>query len=258
MKVVICIKPVLGKYVDGTREGKTYKMNPYDMFALETILKKRKECGFNFQIVCISMASYSAINVLRQARSMGSDEVILINDPSFSGSDTYATSYILAKAIKKIGDVNFVICGEKTVDGETGQVFWQLTERLNYIGVKGVVEIQQIDNYSIKIVTIEGDKRKTIKCNYPLSISFLGYQPYTELINLRTMRKAMGERIEVLDAKTLDIELSKCGNIGSKTRVLKTKNLFSKREQKIIQGNLEKKVEFIMKSIYQNKEKYER
>ena len=42
MKVVICIKPVLGKYVDGTREGKTYKMNPYDMFALETILKKEK------------------------------------------------------------------------------------------------------------------------------------------------------------------------------------------------------------------------
>ena len=60
----------------------------------------------------------------------------------------------------------------------------------------------------------------------------MGYQPYTELINLRTMRKAMGERIEVLDAKTLDIELSKCGNIGSKTRVLKTKKFCFLRESK--------------------------
>lgn len=255
MKVAVCIKPVLEKYVDGTREGKTYKMNPYDMFALETILKKRKECEFNFRIIGISMASYSAIDVLRQARAMGADEVVLINDLAFSGSDTYVTSYILAKAIEKIGDVNFVICGEKSIDGETGQVFWQLTERLNYIGIRDVVEIQQIDNSYVKVIAVEGDKKETIKCNYPLSISFFGYQTYTELISLRNMRKVICENIQVWDAKSLDIELEKCGNKGSKTLVLKMKSLFTNRKQQLLTSNLENKVKFIIRTIYQNKDK---
>lgn len=255
MKIVICIKPVLEKYISGTNQSQAYKMNPYDMFSLEIILKIRKVSLADFQLICICMASNVAINVLRQARAMGVDKVILINDYAFAGSDTYATSYILSKAIEKIGDVDFVICGEKSVDGETGQVFWQLTERLGYTGLSGVMGIQQIECSSATVIVVEDSTRKMIKCGYPLAISFIGYQTYTDLINLRHLRKALSEDIEEWDSHSLDIDLNRCGIQGSKTQVIRTKSIFSKREGVFLTDNIENKVGFIINSIYQNKDK---
>lgn len=255
MKVVVFIKPVLEKYINGKIQGQTYKINPYDMYSLEKILEIRKENLNNFQLICICMGSNAAIDVLRQARAMGVDRVILISDSAFSGSDTYGTSYILSKAIDKIGDVDFIVCGEKSVDGETGQVFWQLTERLGYTGVNGVVEIQQVESSFARVIIEEDSKRKTIQCGYPLAISFLGYQTYTDFVSLRNLRKALGENIEVWDSNLLDIKLDKCGSRGSKTKVLRTKSVFSERERVLVTGNIINKVEFIMNTICRYKDK---
>lgn len=253
MKIVICIKPVLEKYVSGTLQNQTYKMNPYDMYALEKVLKTRKQSTADIQIICICMASKAAIDVLRQARAMGVDKVILISDKCFTGSDTYATSYILSKAIDKIGAVDLVICGEKSVDGETGQVFWQLTERLSYSGISGVVELQQINSSAISIIKEEGSKRAKIRCGYPFAMSFAGYLTFTDLISLRHLRQASSENIEVWDSQSMNIDLDKCGMHGSKTQVLRTNSIFSKREGVLCTGNTANKAEFILKSIYQNK-----
>lgn len=255
MKIVVCIKPVLEKYINGTNQGHAYKMNPYDMFALDKILKIRNARLADFQLICICMASNTAIDVLRQARAMGVDKVILVNDHGFSGSDTYATSYILSKAIDKIGGVDFLVCGEKSVDGETGQVFWQLIERLGYTGLGEVVGIQQINSSFVRVIIEENSTRKIIRCKYPLAISFVGYQTYTDLISLRHLRKALNEEIETWDSQSLVVDLDKCGSCGSKTQVISTKSIFSKREGLFLTGNIEEEAKFIINSIYKNKDK---
>ncbi len=68
------------------------------------------------------MGPKSAQTALKEALAMGADEAVLLNDRSFAGSDTLATSLILSAALKKLKKFDLVICGEKAVDGDTGQV----------------------------------------------------------------------------------------------------------------------------------------
>ena len=68
------------------------------------------------------MGPKMAVDALRKCVSYGADDAILITDRVFAGSDTLATSYALASAIRTIGKeqpVDMVFCGKQTIDGDT-------------------------------------------------------------------------------------------------------------------------------------------
>lgn len=109
MKTLVCIKqvpetnrvnvdPVTGVLM---RDGVDSKMNPYDLYALETALKLREEKGGT--ITVISMGPPQAEAVIREAFAMGADAGILLSDRKFGGADVLATSYTLSQGIKKAG-----------------------------------------------------------------------------------------------------------------------------------------------------------
>ncbi len=134
MKIVVCIKHVL-RYMaydaSGTRadrESVPGTINPNDRTAIERALE-RKERGD--EIICLSMGPPAAAESLREALAMGVDRAILLCDPAFAEADTLATSYPLSKAVEKIGSVDLILCGSRTVDSETGHVGPQLAEMLN-------------------------------------------------------------------------------------------------------------------------------
>ncbi len=102
------------------REGVEAIVNPLDLYAIETAIQLREQLGG--EIIGISMGPPKAITALREAMAMGIDSAVLVSDSAFAGSDTWATSYILAEAIKRTGDFSLVICGERATDGDTGQV----------------------------------------------------------------------------------------------------------------------------------------
>lgn len=151
MKIIVLIKqvPDMGKVKFDSdkgvidRKSAGAEINPFDLNALETALQIKEKIGAT--VITISMGPTSAENGLRETIARGGDEAILINDRSFGGADTKATSRTLSAAIKKVGKYDLIIAGEKTVDGDTGQVGAQVAEYLDIPHISYVNAIEEIE-----------------------------------------------------------------------------------------------------------------
>src|SRR5574341_178212 len=102
------------------RDGVPSIINPYDRYAIEEALRLREKHGG--MVTAVTMGPPQAAEALKEAVSLGADEVVLISDRAFAGADTWATSYALAKGIRKIGSYDLVIAGKQAIDGDTAQV----------------------------------------------------------------------------------------------------------------------------------------
>jgi electron transfer flavoprotein beta subunit len=127
MNIIVCVKQVPDstrvkvdpKTSTLIRAGVPSILNPYDHFALCQALKIKKTMGAN--ITVLSMGPRQANGVIRLALALGADKGVLLCDRAFAGSDTWATSYALATAIRKIGSYDLILCGQMAIDGDTAQ-----------------------------------------------------------------------------------------------------------------------------------------
>ena len=157
MKIIVCIKQVPGSSevqidpVTGNliRDGKNAKMNPYDLFNLETALRIREEKGGT--IKAITMGPPQAKAVLNEALWMGADDAMLLTDRKFGGADVVATSYTLSQGIRRLGEFDLIICGKQTTDGDTAQVGPEIAECLGIPHVAYVDRIIEIKDDSIVV-----------------------------------------------------------------------------------------------------------
>ena len=150
MKAIVCVKQVpdtSGKVAvnpDGTlnRASMATIINPDDKNAVEAALKLKDATGC--KVVVITMGPPPAQGMLRELMAMGADEGILVSAREFGGSDTFATSQILAAAIKKYGvDADDVVfCGRQAIDGDTAQVGSQIAEKLNIPQVSYAADVK--------------------------------------------------------------------------------------------------------------------
>jgi electron transfer flavoprotein beta subunit len=102
------------------RQGVRSEINPPDMNALEMALALKDRYGG--WVTVLSMGPSFFEPDLRVGLAMGADRVILLSDRAFAGADTLATTYTLARGIRRMGDVHLILCGEESSDGATGQV----------------------------------------------------------------------------------------------------------------------------------------
>ncbi len=173
MNILVCIKqvPETNKVevdpVTGVlkRNGVDSKMNPYDLYAIETALRVREKTGGT--ITVITMGPPQAAGVIREAFAMGADEGVLISDRKFGGADVLATSYTLAQGIKKIGDFELILCGKQTTDGDTAQVGPEVSEWLNMPSVSNVCKIIDVEESSISVEMDMTDDIEIAKVEYP-------------------------------------------------------------------------------------------
>jgi len=112
------------------RDGIKSKMNPYDLYALETALRLREQNGG--KVVVGTMGPPQAQAVVREAYMMGADEGYVFSDRRLGGADVLATSYTLSQAIQSVGDFDLILCGKQTTDGDTAQVGPAIAE---YLGI---------------------------------------------------------------------------------------------------------------------------
>ena len=94
--------------------------NPDDLNALEQALRL-KEQNPGSTVGVLTMGPPRAGEIIRQSLYRGADTGWLLTDRLFAGADTLATSYALATAIKKIGNVDIVLGGRQAVDGDPNQ-----------------------------------------------------------------------------------------------------------------------------------------
>ncbi|ELC8443257.1 electron transfer flavoprotein subunit beta/FixA family protein [Clostridium perfringens] len=166
MKIMVCIKQVPGTSkveVDEKtgvlkRDGVDSKMNPYDLYALETALRIKEKKGGHIKV--ISMGPPQAKAVIKEAYSMGADEGTLVSDRKFAGADVLATSYTLSQGVKKCGDFDIILCGKQTTDGDTAQVGPEMAE---YLGIPHVANVRSILDVNDDFIKVEMDMPNTIE-----------------------------------------------------------------------------------------------
>jgi electron transfer flavoprotein beta subunit len=177
MKIAVCVKQVPGNsdvQVDPDtgvllRDGVDSKVNPYDLYALETALKIKEEN--NSEIGIISMGPPQAKEVIRESFMMGADEGILLSDRRFAGADVLATSYTLAQGIKALGNIDLIICGKQTTDGDTAQVGPEMAE---YLAIPHIANVSRLLEIGKEYITVEADMGDTIEVQdipYPCLIT---------------------------------------------------------------------------------------
>jgi len=133
MKILTCIKQVPGttevKLDDNgnlIRSGIDSKMNPYDLYAIESALKIKEKMGGEISVM--TMGPPQAKEVIREAYMMGLDKGYLLTDRRFAGADVLATSYTLSQGAYQAGDFDLILCGKQTTDGDTAQVGPEMAE----------------------------------------------------------------------------------------------------------------------------------
>lgn len=225
MNIIVCIKqvpdtteikidPVKNTLI---RQGVPSIMNPFDKNALEEALVLKDQ--YDATVTVISMGPAQAKEVLREAIAMGADKAYLITDRAFGGSDTYATSYILSQAIKKIGEFDIILGGKQAIDGDTGQTAPSIAEHLGLIRLTQIVDIKIEDEKCIvKRQVEEGTEVIETKLPFLCTATKETNKPrYATIKGVIDSLKAEIEEIHLADF--IDIDVSKIGLKGSPTRV---------------------------------------
>src|SRR5574337_964299 len=126
------------------RDGVPSIINPFDRYAIEEAIRLREQHGG--KVTAVTMGPPQAADALKEAVSLGVDDVVLLSDRAFAGADTWATSYTLAKGIRKIGNTDLVIAGKQAIDGDTAQVGPETAEMLGIPFVAYIRKIEKIEN----------------------------------------------------------------------------------------------------------------
>ncbi|MDD2393018.1 MAG: electron transfer flavoprotein subunit beta/FixA family protein [Eubacteriales bacterium] len=228
MKIVVCIKQVPAtndaKIDPETkriiREGLKAILNPFDTYAVEEAVQLRER--FGGEVIVLSMGPEKAALSIREAVSVGADRGVLLSDRAFGGSDTWATSYALANAIRKIGDVDLVICGKQAVDGDTAQVGPGIAAHLDWKQATYVMAVEDASDDSIVVKRMHEDGYDICELKLPAVVTVVKDINTPRIPTLRG--RLASEKIEVPVWKPADIgaDLSKIGLDGSPTRVVRT------------------------------------
>lgn len=181
MDIVVCIKPVLDPELPPAKfkidekkkeaippEGMPLVINPYDVLAVEAALRiKEAKPG---KVTVLTVGDHATDSVIRKALAMGADECILLSDPAFQGSDSFATAHILAKAIKKIGKYDLVLCGRQASDWDTGIVGSALAEYLEIPTIARAKGIEVLDG-KMKVVRVTMSGQELYETEIPAVIT---------------------------------------------------------------------------------------
>lgn len=206
------------------REGVESIINPLDLYAIETAIQlKESRKNSDDEIVAITMGPPKAIDAVKEAVAMGCDSAVMISDKAFAGSDTWATSYVLAEAIKRIGDYSLVICGERATDGDTGQVGPGIAAFLGLPVTSYVNKVNGFgDNDSIcDIHRLIEDGSECLKMELPGVLTVVKEVGEPRLPTLRGKLRAKKCEIPTWNCEFLGIDIAKVGLKGSPTRVVK-------------------------------------
>lgn len=228
MKILVCIKqvPASNKVevdpVTGVlkRDGTQSKLNPYDLYALETALRLREQYGGS--VIVITMGPPQAKQIIKEAFMLGADDGLLITDRKFGGADVLATSYTLSQAIKAVGEYDLILCGKQTTDGDTAQVGPEIAEWLNIPSVSNVTKVLGATNNDIEIEMDMINYVERSKVKYPclLAVDKGIYQPRLPSYVLK--KKTENKEIKMMTLNDMaDKDEKHYGLNGSPTQVVR-------------------------------------
>ena len=238
MKIIVCIKQVPNTTeikidpVTNTlkRDGVPSIINPDDKAAIEAALQLKEQCGAT--VTVLTMGPPQAEKALREALAMGADEAFLLTDRAFGGSDTLATSTIIAAAIKKLG-CDLVLCGRQAIDGDTAQVGPQIAEHLDIPQITYANGISyDADTGALTVKRQFEDRYQTLEVSGLCLITVLSTMVKPRYMNVWDIVDQDAKEIGKITNEDLQLDKSVCGLTGSPTKV---KASFTKQLDKTVE-----------------------
>jgi len=254
MNIVVCMKqvpdtaevkinPETGILI---REGIPSIINPFDMHAIEAGIQIKEKAGG--KVTVITMGPPQAEAALREAIAMGADDALLLSDKAFAGSDTWATSFTLAKAIGKLG-ADIIICGKQAIDGDTAQVGPETAEFLNIPHISYVKKIEEVGGNSIRVQRMMDEGYDVVESAFPVLITVVKELNEPRLPSLKGKIAAKKAVIKKWTVSDISADENDLGLKGSPTQV---KNIFTpetRSGRRMLEGTPEEQVDALIQEL---------
>ena len=248
MKILVTVKQVpdtSGKVAvnpDGTLDRASMQtiINPDDLNAVEAALSLKDELGC--KVIAFTMGPPPAEGMLRELMAMGVDEGVLVTAREFGGSDTYATSQIIAAAIDTYGVEadDIILAGRQAIDGDTAQVGPQIAEKLHLPQITYAGEIKK-DGNTLTVKRILEDGYMTVKVNTPCMITCIKELNTPRYMSVSGVFECYSKPMTVLDYNALKdhplIDATTIGLKGSPTNILTSFTPPQKGAGQMLEGN---------------------
>ena len=260
MRIFVCVKQVpdtsgrVAVNEDGTlnRASMATIINPDDISAMEAALRMKDITGC--QVTAVTMGPLPAEGMLRELIAMGADDGILISGREFGGSDTFATSQIIAGALHHIGigEADIIFCGRQAIDGDTAQVGPQIAEKLDLPQVTYAGKIEKEGNV-LKIQRLMEDGYMTVEVQTPCLITCVKELNVPRYLTVKGILECYDKPIEVLDYEALKdeplIDPSTIGLKGSPTNIFRSFTPPQKGAGQMLGGSSEEAVNELVRQL---------
>jgi len=242
MNIIVCIKQVpdtTNVRIDPEkktlmREGVQSIINPFDCYALEEGVRLKEKHGG--KVTVITMGPPQAESALREAVSLGADEAILVSDRAFAGSDTLATSYALAAAIKKIGAFDIILCGKQAIDGDTAQVGPGIAIHLGIPQITYVRKIENVEGHLLRAQRLTEEGYDVVEAHMPVMLTVVKEINEPRIASLKGKMAAKKAAITTWTAEAIGADKARLGLEGSPTMVVEIFTPPARPGGRILQG----------------------
>lgn len=254
MNIIVCIKQVpdtaeirINPETNTLmREGVPSIINPFDLYALEAGIQLKEKLGG--KVTVLTMGPPQAETALREAISMGADGAVLLSDRAFAGSDTWATSYTLAQAIKKLS-ADIIFCGKQAIDGDTAQVGPETAEFLGIPHISYIRKIEEVKDNYIRVQRLMDEGYDIVESGLPVLLTAVKELNQPRMPSLKGKMAAKKAEIKKMGKAEIEADENNLGLKGSPTQV---KNIFApqiKAERKMIEGAPEEQVDALITEL---------
>jgi len=229
------------------RDGVPSIINPYDMYAIEEALRLREQHGG--KVTAVTMGPPQAAEALKEAVALGVDDVVLLSDRAFAGADTWATSYAIAKGLKKIGNFDLVIAGKQAIDGDTAQVGPETADMVGIPFVAYIRKIEKVENGKMIVERMMDEGYDVVETSLPALITVVKEINQPRVPSLKGKMKAKGLKVTTMNAQDIGADGNMIGLKGSPTKVVRIFPPAPRGQREILSGTVEEQVGLVAKKL---------
>ena len=260
MKILVCVKQVPGSNnvevdpVTGVlkRSGIASKINPYDLYAIETALSLTERFGGTVE--SLTMGPNQAAAVIKETVCMGAQRGTVLSDRKFAGADVLATAYTISQGIRKCGDYDLIIFVKQNTDGDTAQVGAEVAEYLGLPNVSNVLSVEDFREGRLTLTASLDDRIVTQSVPLPCLISVDGDINTPRLPSYKIRKTLTDDSVSILTFADFDDQNpDHYGLSGSATQVERIFPPEKQTEKHTVTGDAEEQAQALYELLRDKK-----
>ena len=248
MHIVVCVKqvpdwdipPASFKVDEAAKKvmpppGVAPVRSQFDTIGVEAAMRI-KDQNPDAKVTIMSMGPEGARDVIKHSLAMGADEGLLLTDALFDGLDWYQIALTLSTAIKKLEDVNLVICGRQAVDWDMGVSGSGIAELLDWPALTIGKDVQVRDG-TLAVERMLMDGSETVEAALPAVVTVSNELGEPRYPKLQQIMQAAKKQVTVWSAADLGLDASQLGPDARKLTLEKLYIPVSDTQVEIIEGD---------------------